>query len=416
MTEIMAPAGSYAALMAAIKAGCDSVYFGIQQLNMRARSSANFTLEDLERIVRICKTNSIKSYLAINTILYDNDLPLMRSICDKAKEVGVTAVIVADIAAMKYARSVGLEVHSSTQLNISNIEEVKFFAQFTDVIVLARELTLQQIKGIIRQIKEKDIRGPSGRLIEIEVFIHGALCVSISGKCYMSLATRNCSANRGACLQTCRAKYRIIDEDSGTELVIDNNYVMSPRDLCTIRFIDKLINAGISVFKIEGRGRSPDYVYKVVRAYREAVEAVEKGTYSEDKVKKWEAELKTVFNRGFWHGGYYLGKKLGEWAGAYGSQATERKELVGVAEHYFSKKQVGQFLLKSGELKVGDKLIITGPTTGVVVSKVKSMLVNDKKREKANKGDVITVPIAEKVRKNDKLYVVKDAKDRALQG
>ncbi len=406
MTEIMAPAGSYESLRAAIKAGCDSIYFGVGILNMRARSAANFTLKDLEEIVKICKENKIKSYLCINTLLYDEDLPAMREICDKAKEVGVSAVIIADIAAMKYAHSIGLEVHSSTQLNISNIEEVEFFSQFTDVIVLARELSLPQIIKIIEQIKERNIRGPKGELMKIEIFVHGALCMSISGKCHMSLGLYNFSANRGECFQPCRAAYRLINEETGQELSIDNKYVLSPKDLCTIRFIDKLIEAGISVFKIEGRGRSPEYVYKVVKAYREAVDSYKKGTYTKEKIDELEKELGTVFNRGFWQGGYYLGKKLGEWAGIRGSNATEHKEFIGTVENYYLNKKIAHITIQSGEIKTGDEAIIMGPTTGVITMKIQKFNVNDKDGKKAVKGDFITMAVPEQIRKGDKLYLV----------
>ncbi|MBT5740540.1 U32 family peptidase [Candidatus Woesearchaeota archaeon] len=408
--EIMAPAGSYESLHAAINAGADSVYFGIEQLNMRARAANNFTTEDLKKIVAICKKNNVKTYLTLNTIMYDHDLTLMKKICDTAKNSGVSAVICSDIAAMSYAKSIGLEIHLSTQANISNIEAVKFYAQFADVVVLARELTLQQIKTIVKEIKEKKICGPKGKLIGIEVFVHGALCVAVSGKCYMSLGTYNASANRGACLQNCRRSYKVIDEETGDELLVDNKYIMSPKDLCTIGFVDKLIEAGVNVFKIEGRGRAPEYVDTVVRCYKGAVEAVSNGKYSKEKIDHWITQLEKVFNRGFWHGGYYLGKKLGEWSGEYGSQATTEKIFVGVVQNYFKKNKVGQFLLEAGSLQEGNTILITGPTTGVVNGKIEKMIVNDEKSEVAEKNSVVTFKVDKQVRPNDKLFVIKEKK------
>ena len=406
--ELMAPAGSYESLMAAINAGCDSVYFGIEQLNMRARSANNFTLEDLQKIVSICKEHSVKSYLTLNTIMYDHDMNLMKKICDEAKNAGISAVIASDVAAISYAHSIQLEVHMSTQANVTNIETVKFYATFADVIVLARELTLSQIESICNKIKKEKICGPNGKLVEIELFAHGALCVAVSGKCYMSLATYNSSANRGACLQNCRRAYKVIDEETGDELRIDNKYIMSPKDLCTIGFIDKILNSGVKVLKIEGRGRAPDYVHRVISTYREAIDAYNAGTYSQEKVPVWIKELETVFNRGFWHGGYYLGKQLGEWSGEYGSQATIEKQYVGKVENYFSKANVGQVHLESGTIEVGNSILITGPTTGVVELTLESMKVNDISSSSATKGDVITFPIDIKVRAQDKVFIVKD--------
>lgn len=408
--EIMAPAGSFEALRAAINAGANSVYFGIEQLNMRARAANNFTTEDLKEIVRICQEHKVKTYLTLNTIMYDHDMVLMKKICDTAKQANLTAVICSDVAAMSYAREIGLEVHISTQANVSNFETVKFYSQFADVVVLARELTIKQIKAITDKIKEEDIRGPSGKLLEIELFIHGALCVAISGKCYMSLATYNSSANRGACLQSCRRAYKVIDEETGDELRIENKYIMSPKDLCTIGFIDKIVDSGVTVLKIEGRGRSPDYVHTVVSAYNEAIEAYLNGTYTQDKINVWIKKLETVFNRGFWHGGYYLGKELGEWSGVYGSKASKEKIYLGRAENYFSKVEVAQFHLETGELCVGDGILVTGPTTGVIESKVTELLVNDEKANSATKGDTITMKLATKVRASDKLFKIVDAK------
>src|SRR3989338_6232832 len=341
--EIMAPAGSYESLMAAVKAGADSVYFGVEQLNMRARAANNFTLKDMHKIAGICRENKLRAYLTVNTIMYDHDMALMRKICNAAKEAAITAVIASDISTIAYAHSIGLRVHCSTQMNIGNMEAVKFYAEYADVMIMARELTLSQVKHICEEIKKQNVIGPSGNLVEIEIFIHGALCVAVSGICYMSLATYNASANRGACLQNCRRAYRLIDDETGDELVVDNKYIMSPKDLCTIGFIDKILGSGVNVLKIEGRGRSPDYVYVVTKAYREAVDSFYKGTYTQHKIETWTKELETVYNRGFWHGGYYLGKKLGEWSGAYGSKARKEKEFVGIAKNYYNKAKTGEF-------------------------------------------------------------------------
>lgn len=406
--EIMAPVGSYESLHAAIKAGANSVYFGIEQLNMRSRSADNFTIEDLGKIVGICQEHNVRTYLALNTIMYDHDLKLMRSICDAAKKAGLSAVILADIAALQYARSIGLEVHMSTQTNISNLEAVKFYAQYADVVVLARELTIQQIKHISSEIVQQNIRGPCGNLIQIEIFVHGALCVAISGKCYMSLHTYNASANRGACLQNCRRSYRVTDEETGDELIIDNKYVMSPKDLCTIGYIDKILDAGVAVVKIEGRGRSPDYVYTVVKVYREALEAYNHGAYTPEKITAWTTELETVFNRGFWHGGYYLGKQGEEWSGAYGSKASKEKTYVGRVENYFDKTKIVQVTIESGKITVGDEILFTGTTTGVVYASAQTIMVEDQKKDSASKGTPCTFHCEEKVRKNDKVYVIKD--------
>jgi U32 family peptidase len=403
--EIMAPAGSFEALLAAIKAGADSVYFGVGELNMRARS-ANFILSDMKKVAAICKKNNVKSYLTLNTVVYDEDLKTMKKVCDNAKKYGVDALIISDIAAMLYARSIGLEVHSSTQLNISNFESVKFFSKYADVIVLARELSLAQIKNIISKVKKENVKGPNGKLVRIELFCHGALCVAIAGKCHMSLATYNAPANRGACIQSCRRSYRVIDEETGNELVLENKYVMSPKDLCTIRFLDKIINAGVSVLKIEGRGRSADYVYAVTKAYKEAVESIKANSYTPDKINVWEKELEKVYNRGFWHGGYYLGKKLGEWSGTYGSKATVEKECIGKVMNYFNKVGVAEVLLESGKINVDDEIMITGPTTGVMQFRLDKILVNDKSVKSAMKKDNATIKIPEKARKNDKVYVL----------
>lgn len=406
--EVMAPAGNYESLAAAIKAGANSIYFGVGELNMRSRS-ANFQYDDLKKVIEICNKNNVKSYLTLNTIMYDEDLEQMKKICQIAKEAGVTAVIASDISAISYTNSIGLEVHISTQANVSNLEAVKFYSKYADVIVLARELTLEKIKHICDQIKEQNIVGPKGELVKIELFAHGALCVSISGVCYVSLAQYNSSANRGACFQACRRTYRIIDEETGDELQIDNKFVMSPKDLCTIKFLDKILDTGISVLKIEGRGRSPDYVYTTVKAYRKAADAYLAGEFTEQKGEEWVKELETVFNRGFWHGGYYLGHKLGEWCGVYGSKASKEKKFVGTVKNYFQKAQVAEIYLESEGLSVGDELVITGPTTGVVKAKVENIRnAEDQDVTEAKKGANVTVPVPEKLRMNDKIYLLVD--------
>ncbi len=399
----MAPVGSFESLAAAIQAGTDSVYFGIEQLNMRSKSSNNFTVDDLKEIVKICKENNIRSYLTVNTIIYDQDILLMKQIIDLAKETGVTAVIAADQAVLSYASSKNLEIHISTQLNVSNIETVKFYSRFADVIVLARELSLTQVSEITKTIEEEQIKGPSGKLVEIEMFAHGALCMAVSGKCYLSLHEQNFSANRGTCLQTCRKSYTVTENESGNQLEIDNEYIMSPKDLCTIGFVDLLIKSGVKVFKIEGRARPAEYVKTVVECYREAVNSYFEQTYDQEKIERLENRLSTVFNRGFWDG-YYLGRKLGEWSKNYGSKATKKKLYVGKATNYFEKLKVAEFLVQSESLKVGDEILIIGPTTGVIETTVTELRYELEKVAEVHKGQAISLPIDIKVRRADKLY------------
>ncbi len=404
--EIMAPAGSFASMRAALNAGCDSVYFGVAQLNMRARSANNFVLDDLEKISEICKKKNVKTYLTVNTILYNHDINLMKKICDEAKKHHITAIIASDVAAIQYANSIDLTVHISTQANVTNIETVKFYSQYADVMVLARELTLDQIKDIISQVKKEKILGPKGELVRIEVFAHGALCVAISGKCYMSLATNHASANRGACVQNCRRSYRVVDDETGEELKIDNKYIMSPKDLCTIPFLDQLLDVGVSVLKIEGRGRSPEYVSTVVRVYKEGVEAYLNKTFTKEKTKEWVKQLETVYNRGFWHGGYYMGKQLGEWSGVYGSQATQQKVSLGKVKHYYKKAKIAEVIVETGTVEENEPILVIGPTTGVVETNVLSIYKDEVPVKKAEKGDLVTVPIPEIVRENDQVFKV----------
>lgn len=404
----MSPAGSYEALMAAIHAGCNSVYFGVEQLNMRARSANNFTLEDLKNIANICKEHNVKSYLTLNTVLYDHDINLMKSIVNTAKESGITAIIAADHAVMNYAKKIGMELHVSTQANISNIDTIEFYANYADVVVLARELSLLQVAEITREIKRRDIRGPKGNLIEIEIFAHGALCMAVSGKCYLSLHSHFASANRGACIQNCRRNYIVTDKEDGIEFEIDNEYIMSAKDLCTIGFIDQILDAGVIVLKIEGRGRAADYVHTVTKCYREAIDSYYEGTYTQEKVEAWMKQLETVFNRGFWDG-YYLGKKMGEWHNENGSKSTKRKIYVAKGEHYFDKAQIGQFTLEAQYLSVGDDIMITGPTTGYLEGKVTELRVGEKSVERVNRGESFTMPFAEKIRASDKLYKLVDS-------
>ena len=402
--EVMAPVGSKESLAAAIQAGADSIYFGIEKLNMRAGSASAFTIDDLKDIAHQCDEHGIKSYLTVNTIIYGEDIPLMHEILDAAKLAGISAIIACDVAVMTYCRNIGLEVHLSTQLNISNIEALRFYAQFADVVVLARELKIEQVEEIHRQIVEEQICGPSGQLVRIEMFCHGALCMAISGKCYMSLHAANRSANRGECIQICRRSYTVTDNETGHQLEIDNKYIMSPKDLKTIRFIDRLMKAGVRVFKIEGRARGPEYVFNVVRCYKEAIQSVLNDTFTEERKDEWDERLARVFNRGFWDG-YYQGQLMGEWNKTYGSNATERKVYVGKATKYYSKLSVGEFAVEATTFKLGDKLLVTGPTTGVMYLTATEIHNNDGNPvDEAPQGQRIAIPVTGKVRPSDKLF------------
>lgn len=405
----MAPVGSRDSLVAAFQAGADSIYFGIEKLNMRAHSASTFTIDDLKEIAQTCKEHNVKSYLTVNTIIYGEDIPLMHEIIDAAKEAQISAVIASDVAVMQYCRQVGQEVHLSTQLNISNIEALRFYAQFADVVVLARELNIDQVAEIYRHIEEEHICGPSGQQVRIEMFCHGALCMAISGKCYMSLHNANRSANRGECIQICRRSYTVTDNETGNALEIDNKYIMSPKDLKTVRFMDRLMNAGVRVFKIEGRARGPEYVYTVVKCYKEAIQAVLDGTFTEEKKDQWDERLATVFNRGFWDG-YYQGQLLGEWNKNYGSNATERKVYIGKGVKYFSKLGVAEFSVEANTFTLGDKLLITGPTTGVMYLEATEIHDNDGHPvTTAPQGERVAIPVTGRIRPSDKLFkLVKD--------
>lgn len=409
--EIMAPVGSHDSLAAALKAGADSVYFGIEKLNMRAHSASAFTIDDLWEIAATCNAQGVKTYLTVNTIIYGEDIPLMHEIVDAAKEAGISAVIASDVAVMTYCNRIGQEVHLSTQLNISNIEALKFYAQFADVVVLARELNLDQVAEIYQQIEEQHICGPSGQQIRIEMFCHGALCMAISGKCYMSLDNTGRSANRGECMQICRRSYLVTDRETGIELEIDNKYIMSPKDLKTVRFIDRMMKSGVRVFKIEGRARGPEYVKTVVECYKEAIQSVLDGTFTEEKKDDWDERLATVFNRGFWDG-YYQGQRLGEWNSHYGSCATERKVYVGKGMKYFSKLGVAEFSCEACEFSVGDKMLITGPTTGALYVTVEEIHDDTHAVTTAQKGTRVSFKVPEKVRPSDKLFrIIKNNED-----
>lgn len=405
--EVMAPVGSWESLRAAIDAGADAVYFGIQGLNMRSRSANNFTVDNLHEIVGLCESEGVKTYLTVNTIIYDGDMDKLHAIIDAAREARVSAIIASDIAAILYARSVGVEVHISTQVNVTNIEAVKFYARWADVMVLARELSLEQVAAIHRAIVDEGIRGPRGELVRIEMFCHGALCMAVSGKCYLSLHEMNSSANRGACTQICRRGYTVRDRETGDELAIDNKYIMSPKDLKTIHFLNKMIDAGVRVFKIEGRARGAEYVRIAVECYNEAINAVIDGSYTEEAVARWDDRLGQIFNRGFWDG-YYLGQRLGEWSMKYGSSATRTKVYAAKGVRYFSNIGVAEFLMEAGELHVGDEIVITGPTTGAVIMTVDEIRVDLRPVEKAVKGDSFSIKVDKKIRPSDKLYKWED--------
>lgn len=402
--EIMAPVGSYESLSAAIAAGADAVYFGVEGLNMRARSSVNFTLDDLRRIASICGEAGVKTYLTVNTIIYDDEMEKCRAIIDAARDAGITAIIASDMAAILYARSVGVEVHISTQLSVSNTATVRFLSQYADVVVLARELSLERVRAIYDAIRAEDIRGPHGDPVKIEMFCHGALCMAVSGKCYLSLHQMNSSANRGACTQICRRGYTVIDRETGDQLDVENQYIMSPKDLKTIHFLNKMVDAGVRVFKIEGRARGPEYVSLAVRCYDEALRSLCDGTYSDEKIARWDEELSKIFNRGFWDG-YYLGQRLGEWSAKYGSSATRVKEYRAKGVRYFSKIGVAEFYMENGELRPGDEIVITGPTTGALVLTLDEIRVNLKPVEVARKGDSFSIAVPSKIRPSDRLYL-----------
>lgn len=408
--EIMAPVGSRESLAAAIQAGANSIYFGIENLNMRARSANTFTIDDLHEIAKTCAEHNMQSYLTVNTIIYDNDITLMHKIIDAAKQANISAVIASDVSVMSYAKEIGQEVHLSTQLNITNIDALKFYANFADVVVLARELNMDQVAEIYEQIIEQNICGPRGELIRIEMFCHGALCMAVSGKCYLSLHEVGHSANRGACMQICRRAYTVTDKDTGIELDVENEYIMSPKDLKTIHFINKLMDSGVRVLKIEGRARGPEYVRTVVECYKQAIKAVIDGDYTDEKIEHWNDRLKTVFNRGFWDG-YYLGQRIGEWSKNYGSEATERKVYVGKAIKYFGNIGVAEFKLEASELNEGDKLLITGPTTGALFLNLEDARVDLQPAKTVNKGENFSFKIEDKVRPNDKLYKIVKAEE-----
>jgi len=408
--EIMAPVGSYESLMAAIQGGAGSVYFGVEHLNMRSRSANNFSLDDLKKIVRIASAHGVKTYLTLNVEIFDTEVQQMHDVLDAAKTAGVSAVIAADISVIRYARSIRLEVHISTQVNITNFEAVRFYADFADVVVLAREMNLGRVCEISNQIREHQVKGPSGELVRLEMFVHGALCMAISGKCYLSLHEMNSSANRGACLQTCRRAYTVTDKETGAELEIDNEYIMSPKDLKTIHFLNKILDAGVSVLKIEGRARSPEYVKTTVECYSEAVDAWLNGTFTTEKVEEWDRRLASVFNRGFWDG-YYLGQRLGEWSSNYGSRATQRKMYIGKCSNYFANIGVAEVKLETANLKVGDEIIVTGPTTGVIQTKIKEIRVEMLPVDEGKKGERISIPVETKIRRSDKVFKVIEAKE-----
>ncbi|MBD5221674.1 MAG: U32 family peptidase [Bacteroidales bacterium] len=402
--EIMAPVGSFESLSAALRAGTDAIYFGIEGLNMRARSSANFTADDMERIAALCNRVGVKTYLTVNTVIYGEDLALMRQIIDRAKSAGISAIIASDMAAILYAVSIGVEVHISTQVNISNVEALKFYALFADVMVLARELNMEQVKAIHEAIVREDIRGPRGELVRLEMFCHGALCMAVSGKCYLSLHEMNSSANRGSCAQICRRAYTVTDRETGESLDIENKYIMSPKDLKTIHFLNKMVDAGVRVFKIEGRARGPEYVAETVACYSEALKAICDGSYSEELIRGWDERLEKIFNRGFWNG-YYMGQRLGEWSANYGSSATRTKAYIARIRRYFPKLGVGEFRMESGVLRPGDEVIITGPTTGALTFRAEELRLERDPVPEVKKGQIFSMPVPAKVRPSDRLYL-----------
>ncbi len=403
--EIMAPVGSYEALSAAIQAGAGSVYFGIGHLNMRSRSTKNFSLEDLRTIADICASHGVKSYVTVNTVVFDEEMDEMHSLLDTIKNAGVSAIIASDQSVIQYARKIGVEVHISTQTNVTNTEAVRYYSQFADVIVTARELSLKQVENIHKNIEKEHITGPSGNLVRLEAFCHGALCMAVSGKCYLSLDNFNSSANRGACVQPCRRGYEVWDRDREVNLAIENEYIMSPKDLCTLPFLDKVLNAGVSVLKIEGRGRSPEYTKVTVKVYREAVDAILEGTFTEDKVSAWTERLRSVYNRDFWDG-YYLGRKMGEWTEKYGSQATKTKLFVGTVTNFFAKINVAEIRMETHELNIGDEIMIIGPTTGVYEDVIKEIRVDLAPADSAKKGELCSIPANDLVRRGDKVYKI----------
>lgn len=407
--EIIAPVGCYESLHAAINAGADAVYFGVEGLNMRARSSVNFTLDDLRRIASICDEAGVKTYLTVNTIIYDNEIAKCHDVIDAVKESGISAIIASDIAAISYARKIGVEVHISTQVNVSNIEAVRFYSQWADVMVLARELSLEQVSSIHRAIEEENICGPRGEKIRLEMFCHGALCMAVSGKCYLSLHEMNSSANRGACTQICRRGYRVTDIETGDQLEIENKYIMSPKDLKTIHFLNKMIDAGVSVFKIEGRARGPEYVALTVQAYSEAIQSICDGSFTDEKIAHWNESLSRVFNRGFWDG-YYMGQRLGEWSSKYGSSATKVKRYIAKGVRYFPKLGVGEFLMEAGELHPGDEIVITGTDTGAIIMKVDELRLEYDPVQTVRKGDSFSMKVPRKIRPSDRMYLWEDTK------
>lgn len=403
--ELLSPAGSFDSMQAAINAGADAIYFGVEQLNMRTVSSKTFTVQDIKEVAERCKAHNVKAYITLNTVMYDHDRQLLQTILKEVKEHQINAVIASDFAVIEQCITMNIPVHVSTQANVSNIDAVKFYTRFSDVIVLARELTLTQTENICKEIKRKDIRGVSGESVKIEIFGHGALCMAISGKCYLSLHTQNASANRGACQQNCRHAYEVTDKETGQALLIDNEYIMSPKDLCTIDFLDEVVNSGIDVLKLEGRSKGADYVYEITKCYREALDAVEEGTYTKEKIEDWMKRLATVYNRGFWDG-YYLGRKLGEWTPNPGSAATERKLYIGKATKYYPKIGIGEFLVETGSLKIGDTLMVSGAHIGMMKETMQTLVVNGLEAGEAKRGDKITFPVPAKVTHNDKLYKI----------